>query len=120
MTKTTSVVAAFIGAYDSQLLAYPDLDHAVEAICRHPAFKDLLLVFIDCQVFSPELGQEFASLGAIQGLAACRRLRSSLNLSLASFFALLAELIAAFDVAAGVYWSAFASRVQASTLGDHK
>jgi 3-dehydroquinate synthase len=120
MTKTTSVVAAFISTYDSQLLAYPDLDHAVEAIYRHPAFKDLLLCFVDCQVFSPELGQEFAALGAIQGLAACRRLRSCLNLSLASFFGLLAELIAAFEVADGVYWSAFASRIQSSTLGDHK
>ncbi|MGF1519995.1 MAG: sedoheptulose 7-phosphate cyclase [Nodosilinea sp.] len=120
MTKTTSAVVAFISTYDSQLLVYPDLDHTVAAIYRHPAFKDLLLCLVDCQVFSPKLGQEFAALGAIQGLAACRRLRSSLNLSLASFFALLAELIAAFDVAAGAYWSAFASRVQLSTLGDHK
>ncbi|MBE9140042.1 sedoheptulose 7-phosphate cyclase [Nodosilinea sp. LEGE 07088] len=120
MTKTTSVVAAFIGTYDSQLLAYPDLDHAVEAICRNPTFKDLLLAFVDCPVFSPELGQEFAALGAIEGLAACRQLRSCLNLSLASFFTLLAELIAAFDLAAGVDWSAFASRIQLSSLGSCK
>lgn len=120
MTKTTLVVAAFIGAYDSEPLTCPDLDQAVEAICCNPPFKDLLLVFIDCPVFSPELGQEFASRGAIQGLAACRQLRSGLNLSLASFFTLLAELVAAFDMAAGVDWSAFASRVQASSLGGLK
>ncbi|MEO1069969.1 MAG: sedoheptulose 7-phosphate cyclase [Cyanobacteria bacterium J06638_6] len=75
---------------------------------------------IDCPVFSPELGQEFATMGAIEGLAACRRLRSGLNLSLASFFKLLAELFAAFDVAAGVEWSAFASRIQSSSLGSYK
>jgi len=63
-----------------------------------PAFKDLLLALIDSAAFSEELGKEFAAASAIQGLSACRRLRSCLHHSLRSFFSLLAEMISAFEV----------------------
>lgn len=120
MTKTTSAVEAFIDTYDSGPLAYPDLDRAVEAICCSTQFKNLLLALIDTKAFSQELGSEFSLAGAIQGLSACRRLRSCLNLSLSHCLSLLAELIAAFDVAAGTEWSTFADRVHQSSLGQEK
>ncbi|NJN21978.1 MAG: sedoheptulose 7-phosphate cyclase [Leptolyngbya sp. RL_3_1] len=120
MTKTTSAVKAFIETYDSQPLTYQDLADAVDIICCSPPFRDLLLALIDTKAFSAELGQAFALAGAIQGLSACRQLRSSLNTSLSRFFGLLAELVSAFDLAAGMEWSAFADRVHLSALGQQK
>ncbi len=120
MTKTTSAVKAFIETYDSQPLTYQDLADAVGIICCSPPFRDLLLALIDTKAFSEALGQAFALEGAIQGLSACRQLRSSLNTSLSRFFGLLAELVAAFDMAAGLEWSAFADRIHLSALGQKK
>jgi len=120
MTKTISAVKVFIDSYDSDPLAYRDLDHAIEAICCSMEFRSLLLVLIESNAFSAEFGQEFASIGAIAGLSACRRLRSGLSLSLGSFFGLLAELTAAFDAATGAEWSAFSNRLCQSDLGKTK
>ncbi|MBE7381736.1 MAG: sedoheptulose 7-phosphate cyclase [Leptolyngbya sp. SIO1E4] len=120
MTKTTSAVKAFIDTYDSEALTYQNLDRAVAAICCSTPFRNLLLSLIESKAFSQELGQEFALMGAIQGLSACRRLRSCLNLSLSSFFGLLAELTTAFDLAVGVEWSTFARKIRQSALGKEK
>jgi 3-dehydroquinate synthetase len=125
MTKTTLAVKAFIDTYDSEPLFYQNLsyqnpDHAVEAVCCSPEFKTLLLSLISSSAFSEEFGQEFAAAGAISGLAACRRLRSGLSLSLSSFFGLLAELIAAYSEAAGAEWAAFSDRIHQSDLGNQK
>ncbi|NEP16850.1 MAG: sedoheptulose 7-phosphate cyclase, partial [Leptolyngbya sp. SIO4C1] len=120
MTKTTSAVRAFVGAYNSEPLTHSDLNHAVEAICYSTQFRSLLLALIDSKAFSEELGQEFALAGAIEGLSACRRLRSCLNFSLSHFFGLLAELVAAFDLAAGLAWSAFADRIHQTQIGAEK
>ncbi|MGF1524540.1 MAG: sedoheptulose 7-phosphate cyclase [Leptolyngbyaceae cyanobacterium] len=120
MTKTTSAVQAFIATYDSEPLASQDIERAVEAVCCSNQFRDLLLSLINSKAFSEELGREFASAGAIQGLSACRKLRSCLNTSLSSFFGLLAELTAAFDMAAGIQWSAFADRVHQSDIRAEK
>jgi len=120
MTKTSSTVKAFIRRCDYDPLTYQDLDQAVQVICGSADFRQLLLALIGTAAFSEELGQEFALAGAIQGLAACRRLRSSLNASLNTFFGLLAELASAFDVAAGVAWSQFADRIHTSDLGHEK
>ncbi|MEM9005472.1 MAG: sedoheptulose 7-phosphate cyclase [Cyanobacteria bacterium P01_F01_bin.86] len=120
MTKTTSAVQAFIATYDSEPLVSQNLERAVEAICCSMQFRDLLLSLIESKAFSEELDREFASAGAIQGLSACRKLRSCLNTSLSSFFGLVAELTAAFDAAAGVQWYAFANRVHHDSLGIEK
>ena len=120
MTKTTSAVQAFIATYDSEPLASQNLERAVEAICCSIQFRDLLLSLIDSNAFSEELGEEFALAGVIQGLSACRKLRSCLNTSLSSFFGLLAELTAAFDMAVGVKWLSFANRVHQSDLATEK
>ena len=120
MTKTTSAVKTFIATYDSDILAYQDLGNAVEAICGSEHFRSLLLALISSPAFSQELGEEFAAVNAIEGLSACRNLRSSLNLSLSSFFGLLKQLIASFDMAAGIEWSLFADKIHKSSLGKRK
>ncbi|MGF1492242.1 MAG: sedoheptulose 7-phosphate cyclase [Microcoleaceae cyanobacterium] len=120
MTKTTSAVRAFIDTCSIEPLASQDLDHVVEAICCSEQFTALLLSLIDSDAFSRELGEEFAAVGAIHGLSACRSLRSCLNFSLSRFFGLFAELISAFDEAAGAQWYAFADRMHQSNLGANK
>jgi 3-dehydroquinate synthase len=120
MTTTTSAVKAFIAAQDRQVLNNQDLEIAIEQLSSSLDLKNLLLALINAPAFSPELGQEFALTGAIQGLSACRRLRSCLNTSLSHFFSLLAELISAFDLAAGLDWKAFADRVRQSSYGRQK
>lgn len=120
MTKTTLAVKAFIETHSIEPLAYQDLDCAVEAICCSPEFKSLLLSFINSPAFSQELGEEFAAADAIQGLSACRSLRSCLNISLSRFFSLLTELISAFDPVRGAQWSVFADRMHRSNLGSNK
>ncbi|MBW4465211.1 MAG: sedoheptulose 7-phosphate cyclase [Pegethrix bostrychoides GSE-TBD4-15B] len=120
MTKTISAVKAFIDTYDSAPLAYQDLDQAIEAICCSAEFKSLLLALIESDAFSEAFGREFAAAEAISGLPACRRLRSSLSLSLGSFFELLAELTTAFAPAAGAEWSAFANRLHPFELSKTK
>lgn len=120
MTSTTSAIKAFVAAYDSRSLVGQNLEATSEKLFSSLEFRDLLLALINAPAFTPELGQEFAMAGAIQGLAACRRLRSCLNGSLNNFFNLLSELISAFDMAAGVVWSKFAAQVRQSSLGDEK
>lgn len=120
MTTTTSAVRAFIAAYDSQDLKSQDLEAAVERLACSADFRDLLLALIKTEAFSKELGQEFAMAGAIEGISACRKLRSCLNTSLSNFFGLLSELLSAFDSETGMAWSAFAGKVRQSSLASEK
>ena len=120
MTKTTSAVKDFIATFDCEILTYRNLDKAVEAICCSEHFKSLLLSLIEAPAFSQELGDEFAAISAIEGLSACRRLRSCLNLSLNNFLGLLKQLIGSFDMATGLEWSGFADRIHKSSLGKEK
>ena len=120
MTKTTSAVKAFISEHDCEPLAYQNIENAIEAICCSEQFKHLLLSLIDCPAFSEELGKEFAMADAVEGLSACRKLRSSLNLSLSNFFGVLAELLSAFDKAVGKEWYTFANKIHPTELGKIK
>jgi 3-dehydroquinate synthase len=120
MTKTTLAVKAFLDTYDNEPLKQPDPLCAFESICCSKPFKHLLLSLIETKAFSPELGQEFAAAGAIQGLSACRKLRSGLNLSIGHFFSLIAELFSAFSVSASVEWSAFADALRCSSISQKR
>ena len=120
MTKTTSAVKAFIATYDSEPLTYADPDRAVEAICCSTPFRHLLLSLIDSEAFSKDLGEEFAAAGAIQGLAACRQLRTCLNHSLGHFFGLVAQLISGFDELAASEWYTFSSGIHRSEIATTK
>lgn len=121
MTKTISAaVRAFIDTFDTDLLANEDLDHVINTTCFSACFKDLLLSLIENDAYTPELGRQFAAAGAIRGLAPCRRLRSGLNTPLGSFFSLLSELLSAFNLAAGLEWSKFSTRVQQQSSFAHR
>ena len=120
MTKITTAIKVFIATHDDQPLAYQDLDWAVEDIVCSTPFRHLLLSLINMDAFSAELGEEFAQVQAIEGLSACRRLRTALNHSLSSFFGLLAQLIAAFDQSAGFRWYSFSNRIHDSDMANTK
>ncbi len=120
MANTTQAVKAFISAYDSTTLASQKLDDAIEAMCCSKSFRSLILALVKSPAFSEELGKEFEEAGAILGLSACRSLRSCLNFSIGQFFGLLAEVISAFDQAAGERWSRFANRLHGSNFGVGK
>lgn len=120
MTETILAVKAFVKTHDSAPLTSPDLAHAIETICCSARFKNLLLALVNSRAFSADLSHEFASLGAVAGLSACRRLRSGLNLSLSSFFTHVSELVAAFDTTAGTDWAAFSQRLYGSPWGSCK
>lgn len=120
MTQTTSAVKAFIATYNNEPLGYQDINQGVEAICCSTAFRHLLLSLIDSQAFSPQLGEEFAAAGAIEGLAACRQLRTCLNHSLSHFFGLLAQLISGFDELAASEWYTFSNRIHHSDIATTK
>ena len=120
MTKTTSAVKAFISTYNCEPLAERHINQAVEAICSSKEFKDLLLALIDSPAFSEELGQEFATAQAVEGLSACRKLRSCLNLSLSNFFGELAQLCSSFDKTVGSQFYTFANRIHESEIKNTK
>ena len=120
MTNTTSAIRAFIEAHDSETLKSQDLEYAVASISSSESLKNLLLALIYSPAFSEELGKEFAQVDAIEGISACRSLRSCLNFSLSSFFGTLCELIYAFDEAIGEEWYNFANRVHRSKLAKVK
>ena len=120
MTKTTSAVKAFVSTYNCEPLAERHLDRAVEAICSSEQFKNLLLALINSPAFTEELGQEFATVQAVEGLSACRKLRSCLNLSLSNFFNELAQLCSSFDRRVGGHFYTFANRIHASQIKDTK
>lgn len=120
MAQTTTAIQQFMARYDSELLAAQKLENALELLFDDHAFKQLLLALIHSPAFSELLGEEFATVNAVTGIAAARNLRSSLNFSLSQFFGLLAELITAFDASVGQQWYGFANRIQQSNFGVNK
>ncbi len=120
MTKTTSAVKDFIAGYDCDVLIDSDLGKAVKALSDSNYFKDIILALIEAPAFSEELGQEFAQASAIEGLSACRSLRSCLSFTLSNFFNLFKKLVSSFDPTTGLKWSAFSDRFQNSLLGQEK
>ncbi len=116
MADVTLAIRTFIGSIDSESLSSQDLHNATKAICCSETFRTLLIALINCPAFAKELGEEFAAVGAIEGLSACRQLRSCLNLSLGRFFTLLAQLISAFDSPVGAEWYTFSDTLFQSEL----
>ena len=97
-----------------------DLGTAVKALGDSNHFKNLVVALIEAPAFSEELGKEFAEASAIEGLAACRSLRSCLSFTLNNFFNLFKKLVGSFDPATGLKWSAFSDRFQNSLLGQER
>lgn len=120
MSKTTKAIQKFIQEFETEALTHAKLEESIEAVCASENFKALLLAFIASPAFSPELGTEFAAVGAVEGISACRNLRSGLNLSLSRFFGFFAEMVTAFDEASGLQWYKFANRIHQSNFGSIK
>lgn len=122
---TAAALQSFISRQDVQSIVHATVENesvedAVKAIVTAPSFDQLILALVDSPAFSETLGEEFAKLDAIAGIAACRSLRSCLNFSLGQFFGTLSELISAFDSAQGSQWYAFSNQVYQSKLSDQK
>ena len=120
MSKTTQSIEKFIKEFETESLAHQKLEESIEAVCASGKFKDLLVALIHSPAFSQELGAEIAAAGAVEGISACRNLRSGLNLSLSRFFGFFAEMITAFDEAKGLSWYKFANRIHQSNFGSIK
>jgi len=120
MTTTVSAIAKFTETYRTKPLHQQALSEAVKEICCSAPFKDLLLALISAPAFSAKLGEEFAAVNAVEGISACRSLRSALNFSLGRFFGLLTELITAVDKPAGAQWQIFANKLYPSEIGEYK
>lgn len=118
MATITLTIRAFTKARLHQLINLNNIAQSLDVVMSQSQFRDLLLALIDSEAFSDQLGGEFAAANAIEGLSACRQLRSSLNASLGRFWGLIAELLAAFDGAA--IWSEFAKQVQKSDMAQEK
>ncbi len=120
MTKTTSAIQAFVGACDIAPLASQDVNSALEAFLGNDLARELLMAFIESPAFSKELGEEFAAVGAVKGISACRSLRSCLNLSLSLFFQTLSEALLPFDAKVGEACGVFVAELNASEMKQVK
>lgn len=120
MTTTVSAISTFIDAHGTDDQPQHELSEGIENLCCSEPFKQLLLSLVSAPAFSTELGKEFAAANAVDGIAACRSLRSALNFSLGRFFGLLAELVAAIDEQAGSRWQQLANRLYLAELGERK
>ena len=67
----------------------PQLDR----LFQHEPFRVILSELIEQPVFSKSFGEQFARLGAVEGIAPSRLLRGSLNLGLGQFLTLFAQLV---------------------------
>ncbi|WKN41858.1 sedoheptulose 7-phosphate cyclase [Tunicatimonas pelagia] len=120
MSQITESIRAFLREIDPNQFTISSTEVKLEELLREDLFKNLLIDFTQTSAFSKELGDEFIAAGAIEGVSACRKLRSSLNLKLKEFFALLAEVALAFDQTKGKAWKAFSEGVYASREADTK
>ena len=123
-TTSNSIVSeilSFLDVFDHDVLAGVNTPAQLEAIFSSAEFQHLLVALATAPAFSLDFGKPFASAHAVKGISSCRVLRGSLNLPLASFFALFSQLVAALATHKGAQkafplWQQFASSVRA--LGD--
>ena len=123
---TVTSIQSFIKNFDHGLLSDPSGSLNLASVFRNAEFQQLLVALAESPAFSPGLGRQFALAHAVQAISPCRMLRGALNLTLKRYFGLLAQLLGAFDTAAGtghplLAWRAFADRVEAAqAVGDTK
>lgn len=120
MSQITESIQKFLREIDSNQFIASSTEVELEDLFSQNLFKNLLIDLTQTQVFSKELGEEFTAVGAIEGVSACRKLRSSLNLKLKEFFALLAEVVYAFDQTQGELWKQLSERIYASREAETK
>ena len=130
--STVTAIQSFIARCDAATLATPrradlpaDLHTDLSTVFCDAQFQALLVALAESPAFSPGLGRQFALAQAVDGIAPCRMLRGSLNLTLMRYFELLAQLLRAFKSDGTgmteaslqeklLAWRALADRVQAA------
>ena len=93
MSDLLSRIHSFSQSYSIQYSGNDTLQPALDKLVQHESFKVILSELIEQPVFSKDFGQQFASLGAVEGIAPSRLLRGALNLALGHFLTLFAQLI---------------------------
>ena len=93
MSDLISRLHSFSQSYSINNSRKEPLHLALDRLIQHESFKVILSELIEQPVFSKDFGQQFASLGAVEGIAPSRLLRGSLNLSLGHFLTLFAQLV---------------------------
>ena len=93
MSDLLSRLHSFSQSYSIQYSGKDTLQPALDRLVQHESFKVILSELIEQPVFSKDFGQQFVSLGAVEGIAPSRLLRGALNLALGHFLTLFAQLI---------------------------
>ena len=93
MSDLLSRLHSFSQSYSIQYSGKDTLQPALDRLVQHESFKAILSELIEQPVFSKDFGQQFVSLGAVEGIAPSRLLRGALNLALGHFLTLFAQLI---------------------------
>ena len=126
MSSTVHGIQKFLDRFDHSALNGDDPGRDLIGLVASEDFRRLLSTLVEAPAFSNALGEEFAAVGAVEGISACRMLRGCMNLSLRRFIMLLAQLLSSFDSApekpaVGPAWKRFAERIQqAEALRDEK
>lgn len=120
MSQIAESIQDFLRETDPKRFMVSDTEVALESLLCQSSFKNLLIKLTQAPVFSKELDDEFTAAGALEGISACRKLRSSLNLKQKEFFALLAEVALAFDQTQGKLWKLLSESIYASREADTK
>ena len=93
MNDLLSRLHSFSQSYSINYSGKENLQPALDRLVQNQSFKVILSELIDQPVFSKDFGQQFATLGAVEGIAPSRLLRGSLNLALGHFLTLFAQLL---------------------------
>ena len=93
MSDLLSRIHSFSQSYSIKYSGKENLQPTLDRLVQQQSFKVILSELIEQPVFSKDFGQQFASLGAVEGIAPSRLLRGSLNLSLGHFLTLFAQLV---------------------------
>jgi 3-dehydroquinate synthetase len=93
MSDLLSRLHSFSQSYSIKYSGNENLRPTLDRLVQQQSFKVILSELIEQPVFSKDFGQQFASLGAVEGIAPSRLLRGSLNLALGHFLTLFAQLV---------------------------
>lgn len=120
MSQITESIREFVRKIDPNQFIISSTEVQLDELLSQNLFKSLLVSLTQTEAFSKELGEEFTAVGAIDGISACRKLRSSFNLKLKEFFALLAEVTYALDQDKGSSWKQLSESIYASREAETK
>ena len=98
MTDLLSRLHYFSRSYSIKDSDEDSTQSTIDRLFRHESFRLILSELIEQPVFSKDFGEQFASRGAVEGIAPSRLLRGSLNLALGQFLTLFAQLVESLSI----------------------